>query len=108
VNDPTEAKTCDFRQAFSIVKSDVMAGVTSPSLFIAKDDLMTYAGGQLGLPVYLNGKRAHLRDVDPSTLLADHLRSPEVGLTGTKNGYKSGGCGPALLRFTICGHTICS
>lgn len=45
------------------------------------------------LVFYLNGARVQLQDVSPTTLLVDYLRSPEVGLTGTKIGCKQGGCG---------------
>ena len=54
----------------------------------------------LDLVFYLNGERVQLPTVDPTVLLADYLRSPEVGLTGTKIGCKQGGCGaPAEYWF---------
>jgi xanthine dehydrogenase/oxidase len=52
------------------------------------------------LVFYLNGKRIVRRDVDPTTLLADFLRSPEVGLTGTKIACKQGGCGACTVLLS--------
>ncbi len=52
------------------------------------------------LVFYLNGKRMLRRDVNPTTLLVDFLRSPEVGLTGTKIGCKQGGCGACTVLLS--------
>lgn len=49
---------------------------------------------------YLNGERVQLPSVDPTVLLADYLRSPEIGLTGTKIGCKQGGCGACTVMLS--------
>jgi xanthine dehydrogenase/oxidase len=51
------------------------------------------------LMFYVNGKQIVLRDVDPRTLLLDFLRSPAVGLTGTKKVCAQGGCGSCTVAL---------
>src|SRR5262245_39637006 len=52
------------------------------------------------LHFYLNGSPVTINHVDPSTLLIDWLRSPEVGLTGAKIGCKQGGCGACTVLLS--------
>jgi xanthine dehydrogenase/oxidase len=42
---------------------------------------------------YLNGRKVVVQNPDPAVMLAEYLRSPEVGCTGTKTACKEGGCG---------------
>jgi len=51
------------------------------------------------LVLYVNGKQHVLREVDPRTLLLDFLRSPAVGLTGTKKVCAQGGCGSCTVAL---------
>lgn len=44
------------------------------------------------LSFYVNGEQHTVVNPDPTLLLVDYLRSPEVGLTGTKYGCGEGGC----------------
>lgn len=51
------------------------------------------------LVLYVNGRQHVLQDVDPRTLLLDFLRSPAVGLTGTKKVCAQGGCGSCTVAL---------
>ena len=45
----------------------------------------------------LNGQPVVVPAVDPTLLLVDFLRSPRIGLTGTKVGCGEGGCGACVV-----------
>src|SRR6266404_3357119 len=48
----------------------------------------------------LNGSEVVIDKVDPSVLLVDWLRSPAVGLTGTKKSCAQGGCGACTVMLS--------
>ena len=48
----------------------------------------------------LNGSEVVIDKVDPSILLVDWLRSPRVGLTGTKKSCAQGGCGACTVMLS--------
>ena len=51
------------------------------------------------LQFLLNGRPVVVRDPSPITTLADYLRSPGVGLTGTKVSCGEGGCGACTVML---------
>lgn len=52
------------------------------------------------LVFYVNDRRVEIPHPDPGVLLVDYLRSPEVGLTGTKKSCGQGGCGACTVMLS--------
>ncbi len=49
---------------------------------------------------FVNGKERAIDNPDPTELLVNWLRSPDVGLTGTKKGCAQGGCGACTVMLS--------
>lgn len=52
------------------------------------------------LNFYINGQPFSIKNPDPRVLLVDFLRSPDVGLTGTKKVCAQGGCGACTVMLS--------
>ena len=52
------------------------------------------------LVFFINDQRVEIAHPEPSVLLVDYLRSPEVGLTGTKKSCGQGGCGACTVMLS--------
>lgn len=61
---------------------------------------MPSAASGSGIRFFVNGREWRIDRPDPRTLLVDWLRSPAVGLTGTKIGCGQGGCGLCTVMLS--------